>query len=170
MVQNDTYLKQLDYPDAQVNPASVDLTLGEHAVIFDWPWHYRLLWRLTRQERWRKRKRTVNIANGYHLVPGQMALLHSNEWVSIPDNMSALLTLKSSRGREGLDHAMAGWFDPGFEGEAVFEVYAHAHPVPIRQGLKFAQLIYLQTEPPNQPYRGNYQHQTGPKMSWTEKP
>jgi len=167
MVQNDTYLQTL-YPHEQVNPASVDLTLGSKAVIHDWPWYYRLLWYLTKNERWRKRKRQIDISQGYFLKPGEMALLHSREWVRIPTGMSALLTLKSSRGREGLDHALAGWFDPGFEGEAVFEVYAHAHPVRLQEGLRFAQLIYLETLTPAASYNGHYMHQTGPQGSWTE--
>lgn len=162
---------------AKVNPASVDLTLGEKAIVFDWPWTYRLMWRLAKlfrneqaMHRWSKRERLVDISNGYWLLPGQMALLHSREYVVIPENTAALLTLKSSRGREGFDHALAGWFDPGFEGQAVFEVYAH-HPVKLVAGMRFAQLIYFKAEVPEQPYGqadSHYQGQLGPTKSYED--
>jgi len=152
---------------AKVNPASIDLTLGRYALVMDWPWHYRLLWFLTRSKRWSKRERLIDISNGYWLRPGQMVLLHSQEYVVIPDDTAALLTLKSSRGREGFDHALAGWFDPGFQGEAVFEVYCH-HPVYLQAGMRFAQLIFFKAEPPEVPYgqgESHYQGQTGPTKS-----
>jgi dCTP deaminase len=163
---------------AKINPASVDLTLGEKAVVFDWPWYYRALWLATQllfgdeaAKRWSKRERLVDISNGYWLLPGQMALLHSREYVVIPEDTAALLTLKSSRGREGFDHALAGWFDPGFEGQAVFEVYAH-HPVRLTAGMRFAQLIYFKAEVPEQPYGqadSHYQGQLGPTKSYEDR-
>lgn len=153
---------------ARVNPASVDLTLGDEAVLFDWPWPYRLLWHLTRHPRFAVRERRVDIRRGYWLRPGEMALLHSREYVAIPTNTAAFLTLKSSRGREGFDHALAGWFDPGFEGQAVFEVYAPVRPLRIQSGMRFAQLIYLQAQDtPQADYSvtGRYQGQVGPVKS-----
>ena len=182
MVLSDKSLKRiLEHFDnsegAKVNPASIDLTLGEEAIVFDWPLTYRLMWglaKLLRNERamlrWSKRERLVDISNGYWLLPGQMALLHSQEYVVIPENTAALLTLKSSRGREGFDHALAGWFDPGFVGQAVFEVYAH-HPVKLIAGMRFAQLIYFQAEVPKRHYGqvdSHYQGQTGPTKSFED--
>jgi len=167
MVKNDAYLRTLY--ENNINPVSVDLTLGSEAQVHDWPWHYRLLWWLTRAPKWQKRIRTLSITTGMWLKPGQMALLHSAEHVSVPTDVAAFLTLKSSRGREGIDHALAGWFDAGFEGDAVFEVYAHAFPVRIMEGMKFAQLIYLDAETPQKPYNGHYQFQKGAVGSWQEK-
>lgn len=160
----------------EVNPASVDLTLGDEAIIYDWPLHYRAMWHVAkllhdkeRMQRYSKRVRKVNIADGYWLKPGEMALLHSSQYVHIPDDTAALLTLKSSRGREGFDHALAGWFDPGFEGVAVFEVYAHAHPVYLYAGMPFAQLIYFKvSDVVDKAYNGHYQGQLGATPSWRE--
>jgi deoxycytidine triphosphate deaminase len=165
VIQNDTYLQTL-YPEAFVNPASIDLRLDQYALIFDQPLHYRLLWRVTRHPRWLQRKRTVDLKQGYYLKPGQMALVSSQEVVYIPEDMSALLTLKSSRGREGLNQGFTGWFDPGFIGSATFPLYAPAHPVRLQAGVRMAQLIYLKTHQPHILYNGAYQHQAGPTESY----
>lgn len=167
MVKNDAYLGTLYTKN--INPVSIDLTLGTEAQLSDWPWWYQLLWYITKKDKWRKRVRNISTVQGFWLRPGQMVLLHSAEHVSVPTNVAALLTLKSSRGREGFDHALAGWFDAGFEGDAVFEVYAHAFPVWVHAGMKFAQLIYMDAEPPQKPYDGHYQHQKGAVPSWQEK-
>lgn len=153
---------------AQVNPASIDLTLGNDAIIFDWPWPYRLLWYITGHQNFAVRERKTDIRKGYWLRPGKMALLHSQEHVIVPSNTAAVLTLKSSRGREGFNHAFAGWFDPGFEGQAVFAVYASIRPLHIQSGMRFAQLIYFQThDVPQKDYSvvGHYQRQEGPVKS-----
>ena len=192
------------YPHAgsDVQPASLDLRLGKDAIVFDWPWRYRLGWTLlgwlerlvqflrvdlhplTRDRdrglygllvrvrdarvRLSKRKRHVELTDGYWLKPGEMALLSSSYPVHIPEDSVAFLTLKSSRGREGIDHALAGFFDNGFHGDAVFEVYAHAHPVRIYEGMPFAQLVFMASELPDRPYDGHYQGQRGPTVSWSD--
>lgn len=168
MVLPDRALKVVvqDWDDAateNVNPASVDLTLGEEAVIVDWPWWQRVLYALTFGRLGRGRVRRLKLPpEGLTLRPGQMALLHSREYVRVPEWAAGILLLKSSRGREGYDHAFAGWFDPGFEGQAVFEVYSPARPLRLIPGQRFAQLVLLyMAAPPERPYRGNYQGQRG---------
>ena len=142
---------------ALVNPASVDLRLGPYVV-------------LTRRGFW-GRPVTLHhdLREGPLVVkPGEMALVHSMEYVVIPKWAGAFLTLKSSRGREGWDHAFAGWFDPGFEGTAVFELYSHVAPLTLELGKPFAQLVFLLTESiPDVDYSqtGRYQGQTGPQVA-----
>ena len=149
-----------------VNPASVDLTLSSEAIIYDWPLWFRLAHRVTKDPKWLRRKRRVTLP--FLLRPGQMALLSTKEWLVIPPKYAAIMTLKSSRGREGYDHALAGYFDPGFQGNGVLEVYANAVPVWLDPGLKIAQIIYLQMfQEPVRPYSGHYQNQRGVTESWT---
>lgn len=139
---------------ALVNPASVDLRLGPHVAV-------------TRRVWGRKVVKHHDLREGPLTIrPGEMALVHSMEYVVVPPWAGAFLTLKSSRGREGWDHAFAGWFDPGFEGTAVFEVYAHAFPLTLELGKPFAQLIFLLTDSlPETDYSqtGRYQGQVGPQ-------
>lgn len=156
-----------DYDLKNVNPASVDLALSDQAIVYDWPLHYRLLHRLfPESQKWLRRRRTVKLP--YMLRPGEMALLSTKEWVVVPPKYAAIMTLKSSRGREGYDHALAGYFDPGFRGNAVLEVYANAVPVWLDPGLKIAQLILIaMLQEPSKPYAGHYQNQKGVTESWT---
>lgn len=146
---------------ANINPASIDLRIGPEVVVVDSPW-----WAFGRV---RKRKITMG-PKGLVIRPGQMALLHSLEYVRIPEWAAGLLLLKSSRGREGFDHAFSGWFDPGFEGQAVFEVYSPTRSLRVYPGQRFAQLVLLyMAAPPESPYRGNYQGQRGAVGSvWEE--
>jgi len=154
---------------SNINSASIDLQLDNEAIIYDWPLWYRLMWRLTKNKKWLRRRRVVDLSEKPFLLrPGHMALLSTQEWIVVPPKYAALLTLKSSRGREGYDHALAGWFDPGFRGSGVLEVYANAVPVWLRPDLKIAQIIYIaMIQEPDKPYNGHYQEQKGVTESWT---
>ena len=44
----------------------------------------------------------------------EFVLLHSLEFVRIPPEAASILVLKSSRGRDGMNHSHSGWGDPGF--------------------------------------------------------
>lgn len=48
------------------------------------------------------------------LKHGEFVLLHSLEFVRIPPDAASILVLKSSRGRDGMNHSHSGWGDPGF--------------------------------------------------------
>jgi dCTP deaminase len=122
------------------NPASVDLRLGD---------------------RW------INIptseeceAETITMFPGLSVLATTIEYVKIPLNYSGLLFLKSSSARLGLDHALAGWIDPGFEGQLTLEIHAH-RVVSLTHKQRVIQLVLMRTEGAI-PYKGRYLHQTGP--------
>jgi len=57
------------------------------------------------------------------LMPGEFVLCSSLETVTVPDDAVALLFSKSSTGRIGLEHLHAGLFDPGFSGQGTFEFH-----------------------------------------------
>ena len=50
------------------------------------------------------------------------------------------LRLKSSAARNGLDHALAGWIDPGFDGTLTLELHAH-RPIELQAGKAYVQLV-----------------------------
>jgi dCTP deaminase len=55
----------------------------------------------------------------YLLKPGQFVLAQTVEVFSLPANIAAQFMLKSSRAREGLEHLMAGYCDPGWHGSVL---------------------------------------------------
>lgn len=161
------------YIPENVNPASIDLTLSARWIdtidvrvmnvddeITIYPpssareWFYKLHLKL-----W-------NLLGGRLLsepVHKPTAILATTEeFVMIPVDKAANVLLKSSRAREGLDHSLAGWIDPGFHGQITLELHSH-RKVTIKKGQRICQLIvYDMGEPADNPYNGRYQNQVDP--------
>lgn len=107
----------------QVNPASYDVTLGTKILKEPEPyWHYTdqsRAYNSTPVERWEE----VDISEEpYVLWPGEFVLAHTAEIVRVPNDLECVFNLKSSRGREGFDHLMAAYIDPGFHGRVTLEL------------------------------------------------
>ena len=92
----------------------------------------------------------------YWLAPNSCLLLSTKEYIDLPDDTACSLKLKSSRAREGLSHALAGWIDNGFRGILTLEIknYSTKHHVPIYPGLRIGQLIIKRTNKPDKTYAG----------------
>jgi dCTP deaminase len=128
-----------------VNPASVDLTLGQSYI---------------------------DLATGeeieysaLRLEPGSAILATTAEYIKLPAAYAAAVYLKSSMARRGLDHALAGWVDPGFEGNLTLELHSH-RPIELFVGMRIVQLVLYQMQSePAVSYNGRYQGQTGPTMA-----
>ena len=100
------------YTPEHINPASVDLRLGNTIRTPRWYWKP-ILWRLAYKlnlSQWTEPREFDN----YLLKPGEFVLCSSMEITRIPDNMIAVLFSKSSTGRRGIEHLHAGYGDPGF--------------------------------------------------------
>ena len=55
--------------------------------------------------------------NPYLLHPGEfLPCRDAFEKIRVPERLSAQFVLKSSRAREGYQHLLAGWIDPGWVG------------------------------------------------------
>lgn len=111
------------------------------------------------------------------LPPGAFLLAHTLETVTLPADIAAQLSGKSSLGRLGLlVHATAGWIDPGFNGQIVLELknLHHDKTITLRMGQPVAQLIFHQlTAPARRPYGhddlgSHYQGQRGTTPSYLE--
>lgn len=117
----------------------------------------------------------LTIANGdtFVLHPGEFALGHTVETVRLPADLVATVNGKSSLGRHGLlVHATAGYIDPGFDGQIVFELAnVNTLPIVLHPGMKIAQLVFHRMDQPAQrPYGhpelgSKYQHQRGAQGS-----
>lgn len=134
-----------------VNPASVDVSLGEKIIEY------------SEDDGLFGREIVLQPGEAFTFQPGYFYLAHTEEFTTLPDDICAQLILKSSSGRKGLDHAHSGWGDPGFAGQWTFEFVAH-RPVTFTRGQRIAQLVFMQCDGrPERTYAetGRYQGQTG---------
>ena len=143
------------YDPEQVNPASYDVTLGDH-------------WICPTRDPEESRSEIFTI------FPGEVILGTTREYVKMPRDVVCDLKLKSSLGRLWLNHSLSGWIDCNFHGQVTLE-FQNLGPWPrkLHAGMRVAQLVFLGMEaPPEVAYgesgKGNYQGQTGATRSWSE--
>ena len=138
-----------------IQPASFDLTLGSG---FKYP----------------KKSDSHNMFNApveydnieadtYVLRPHTFVLATSEEYINLPNDLSAFVEGRSSIGRMGLFIQNAGWVDPGFRGTITYELYnASDTPIYLSAGTRIAQLVFAQLDRHcAKPYSGKYQGQVG---------
>ncbi len=81
------------------------------------------------------------------LFPGEVVLASTVEYVRIPRDVACDLKLKSTLGRLWINHSLAGWCDPGFEGEITLELQnLGPEPFVLEAGRRIAQLIFIRME------------------------
>ena len=56
------------------------------------------------------------IGDTIRILPGSPFLFCTIEYIRMPNDCAGVVYLKSSLARQGLDHALAGFVDPGFMG------------------------------------------------------
>ena len=131
-----------------VNPASIDVTLGDQILV----------------ENDNGKFTPFNIYDEtFHMPPGAFVLAHTAEFVRVPNDLECVFQLKSSRGREGYEHALAGYIDPGFHGRVTLELsnLRRFKELPLRAGMRIGQLRFSRLDNiPLRPYSvtGRYQN------------
>jgi len=144
------------FDEELLNPASLDVVLGDHLMIED-PMNVDLL--------------KIDISyctpnEPYWLRPGEFVLAETKETFNIPNKVSGQFALKSSRARAGYSHMLAGWIDPGWHGSKLTLELQNArkmHSLPLYPGLKIGQIIfYWMSSEPNKNYAetGHYNNDT----------
>lgn len=181
------------YDPSLVNPASIDLRLGNEFVNRS---PHEITYFAVDGSEHEAKPMDKFVASKVVLVPGVALLASTLEYVRIPatptlienpfysalqgadannpkqfllNPLCASVYLKSSAARRGLDHALAGWVDPGFEGELTLELHSHTEEL-IEAGKRYVQLVPLMMfAPPTKGYGevGRYQGQTGPTEART---
>ena len=125
------------YDETLVNPASLDVRLGGTLLIESVQSPALVPYPLEGHTE----------SNPYMLAPGQFCLAQTVETFSLPDHVAAQFMLKSSRAREGLEHLMAGYCDPGWTG-SVLTLELHnsrqLHPVALWPGMRIGQMVFHQ--------------------------
>jgi dCTP deaminase len=145
------------YNPEQLNPGSYDVVLGDTLLLERGPWDQP---RGFTSEPWA----THDIGKStYWLQPGEFVLAHTAELVNIPKNLEAVFCLKSSRGREGYNHALAAYIDPGYSGRITLELknYRQHTALPLYAGLRIGQLRFTTMDiTPRKSYNvtGRYQN------------
>jgi len=140
----------------QIQPASVDIRLGTTFCIVEETGEGIIS--LDKEIRYKAME-----TDHYLLLPGQFVLATTQEYFSLPDDVTAFVEGRSSLGRLGLFIQNAGWVDPGFEGEITLELFnANRCAIELRSGRRVGQLVFAKMDcPALHPYRGKYQGQKG---------
>lgn len=102
----------------------------------------------------------------YAMAPGEFILGCTQEWINVPSHMEAVFQLKSSRAREGYEHVLAGFIDPGFSGEVTLELVNvnRYRYLPLVKGMLIGQLRFMKTDQPcrvSYATKGHYQNDRG---------
>lgn len=141
--------------DEQVQPGSLDIRLGHEY----------------KNKEIEDEANAVQYANpGESIVfePNTFYLAHTLEEISLPEDVCAQLTGRSTYGRAGLMmHVSAGWIDPGFTGTITLEVYNFSNTeiaVPVEN--RVAQVVFHELDddaetPYGQKDDAQYQGQSG---------
>jgi dCTP deaminase len=137
-----------------VQPASVDCTLGRHFLIVE----DRQMQMIDMDSEIIYREYE---ADEITIPPHSFLLATTEEYVKLPDDLTAFVEGRSSIGRIGLFIQNAGWVDPGFEGQITLELYnANSLPIRLKAGRRICQLVFCKMdEAALSPYRGKYQGQ-----------
>jgi dCTP deaminase len=121
---------------ALLNPASLDVRLGDRILI---------------EQAGRAELLPIDLAaiasedDPYVLRPGQFLLAETIETFNLPEDIAAQFMLKSSRAREGLEHLMAGYCDPGWHGSRLTMELHNSRQlagVAIWPGMKIGQMVF----------------------------
>lgn len=142
--------------DSQIQPASVDIRLGNtFSIVED---SSAPILTFTQEMAYKEMR-----AEKYLLLPGQFVLATTMEYIKLPDDLTAFVEGRSSLGRMGLFIQNAGWVDPGFSGEITLELFnANRCAIELQAGRRIGQLVFARMDQAAlHPYRGKYQGQRG---------
>lgn len=137
-----------------IQPASIDCHLGRHFLLVE----DRMMNTIDMESKILYRE----IENDEIIIPPNSFLLATTEeYVKLPNDLTAFVEGRSSVGRIGLFIQNAGWVDPGFEGNITLELYnANSLPIRLRAGRRICQLVFCRMDQAAaKPYAGKYQGQ-----------
>jgi dCTP deaminase len=99
--------------------------------------------------------------DGFTIYPHEHLLIHTLEYIRMPDDLMGFVNLRSSYARIGLTIPPT-IIDAGFEGQVVVEVVGGELPVDLYPGDRFIHVVFAKlSKPVEKPYRGVYQGQRG---------
>ncbi len=138
----------------QIQPASVDLRLSNHYLTIDESQTEYIT--LNSSAKYRE------IIGNEIIIPSRSFILATTqEYISLPDDITGFIEGRSSIGRLGLFIENAGWVDPGFEGQITLELFnANIVPIKLQTLRRICQIVFVKLDQLCQnPYQGKYQKQ-----------
>lgn len=143
----------------QIQPASIDITLGSS---FLRPINASII-SMNKRNRPEYNRIVPDEKGCVYIPPHTFMLATTNEYIKLPNNITAFVEGRSSVGRMGLFVQNAGWVDPGFEGQITLELFnATDSIIELECNRRIAQLVFVETTGEcNNPYNGKYQGQVG---------
>jgi len=131
------------FDETCLSGASYDLRLGSEVLVT--PEH---------EPRKLAKGQTLNIR------PGQFAILTTEEYLKMPEDLLGFITVKFTYKSKGLVNISGFHVDPGFEGKLVFSVYnTGPSTVTLRNGDMVFSIFFAKIEPPIG-YQGRHNKQT----------
>ena len=123
------------YDPELVNPASLDVRLGPNIMVEveDDPELRRFSLHGYTEDR------------PFLLPPGEFILAETIETFFFPSFLAGQFALKSSRARAGVEHLMAGYCDPGWQGSKLTLELQNArqlHPIKLWPGMRIGQIVF----------------------------
>ncbi|MCE4614373.1 MAG: dCTP deaminase [Desulfurococcales archaeon] len=102
--------------------------------------------------------------DSFIVYPHEHILLHTREYVGLPNDVAGLVNLRSTFARLGL-FIPATVVDAGFQGELTIEVVGGEYPVRLYPDERFIHLVLVKLDrPAEKPYKGRYQGQRGVRL------
>ena len=140
--------------EQSIQPASIDCRLGNHFLIVEQ--NQMDIITLDAEIKYRE------IINETITIPPHTFLLATTqEYMELPNDLTAFVEGRSSIGRIGLFVQNAGWVDPGFKGRITLELYnAGSLPIKLQAGKRICQMVFCKMDQAaEKPYQGKYQGQ-----------
>lgn len=140
--------------EKSIQPASIDCRLGDHFLLVE----DNQMDIITLDAEIKYREIT---SDSITIPPHSFLLATTQEYVEVPNNLTAFVEGRSSIGRIGLFIQNAGWVDPGFKGRITLELYnAGSLPIKLQAGKRICQLVFCSMDQSAEnPYMGKYQGQ-----------
>ncbi len=137
-----------------IQPASIDCTLGSHFLLVE-DRDMEII-SLDTEIKYRSIE-----ADEITMPAHSFLLATTQEYIELPNNLTAFVEGRSSIGRIGLFIQNAGWVDPGFKGQITLELYnANSLPIRLQAGRRICQLVFCKMDQAaKNPYNGKYQGQ-----------
>lgn len=134
-----------------VQPASIDCRLGSHFLFVDTSSIDCI--RLNKKIPYKE-----YVGDTIVIEPHSFLLATTEEYIKVPNGITAFVEGRSSIGRMGLFIQNAGWVDSGFEGCITLELYnANSVPIELQAGRRICQLVFCKMDKTAQnPYNGKY--------------
>mgnify|MGYP006268112571 CR=1 FL=1 len=158
--------------DRQVQPASIDIKLGQDIIEFDRTGISCIHPDSEEEIDQYTTEKTIDEDGELILHPGDFILGSTKEWIEVPNHLVARIEGRSSLGRLAIIvHATAGWIDTGYKGRVTLELSnLGAAPVALTPGMRIGQMVVLElksecTRPYGSGRDSKYQNQRGPEAS-----